>query len=364
MAKRSFSGGYNYGSVIKAARRYITPSNVRKAIQYAKPYFAPTGVKRSKTSSPAALTVQHDYRQTYKKKNMPKYKRKAWKKFSKKVLAVANKDRGLVTVLYNRRIYSTDVLATQQCVLATHLYGHNGDASANNECGQKDLATIVSNNLLLGGYEVVNTDSTLAQFNTGAISPVEKIMFESAVLDMTLFNPTNGTLEVDVYTIVYKKFNVNNETKLVPSFADFNETTADVAPMQWGVGAGSSFPKIDLKQRGATPFEMGQVLSRHGISILKKEKFYISAGQSVNKQFRDAKNRYFDPRGYSVSSGSASNESTTTYRFKDYTKTFLVVAKNVNPASSELPRIEAGVTRTYKYTYEGLKINKNYCATF
>lgn len=353
----------NYGAAFgraayRAAKKYITPRNVARVGRYIG--YTGSTTTQKKSASPSALTIQHDYRQTYKKRNMPKYKRKAWKKFSRKVLAVANKDRGLVTVLYNKRITSATVANTEQAVIACHLYGHSGSIGSA-ETGQKDLQTIVNNNEELRGW--VGTSSPngiMVKQDRTTKNAVEKIMFESAIIDFTLYNPTSGTLEVDVYTIVYNKFNVNSESEMLPSFTsgDIN----DVLPMQYDEAVSSKFSNINIRSRGATPFELGHVISRHGIKIIRKEKFYISSGQSINKQYRDAKNRYFDPRG--LAGADDSTLSTTTYRYKDYTKTFLIVAKNVNPAAENSPVIEAGVTRTYKYTYEGLKHNKNYVATF
>lgn len=312
------------------------------------------------SGSPPALTVQHDYRQTYRKKYMPKKKKAAWKKFTKKVLAVANRDRGLVTALFNTRIIAPEpAVPGNQTLLCCHLYGYNGTSSGA-ECGSLDLLTLVNNNQELRGYELTNNFAQVTLQNQSTSNATEKIMFESAVLDMTLYNSSLGTLEVDIYTIEYNKFNNCTDTRLLPSFGSGD--VPDVAPVQYGLNLTDVFANIKLLDRGATPFEMGTIISRHGIRIKKKEKFYISQGQSINKQFRDPRNRYFDPRG--LTGQTASAESVGTYKYKDYTKTFLVVAKNVNPGQTTPAAIECGVTRSYKYTYEGLKVNKNYYASF
>lgn len=341
-------------------------NNLNKAIKFASNFTGNrSGSQGKKTKSPGALTIQHDYRKTYSKKRMPKRKRKQWTKFVKKVQAVNLRDRGLITALYNKRLVAAAVAPTDQAIIACHLYGHNG-AAGTDETGQQDLKTLIDNNEDLRGlFQVDNSGGfgTIQQTRRTTVSAVEKIMFESAILDMTLYNGNAaGALEVDIYSITYNKFNVNNETTLLTSFKTGDPS--DIAPMQYDNTVAGYFANIKLTDRGATPFELGHIIGRHGIRILSKEKVYISAGQSINKQYRDAKNRYFDPRGLLGVASDQSSQSTNTYRYKDWTKTFLIVAKNVDPGTATTTSFSVGCTRSYKYTYEGLKINKNYVASF
>lgn len=314
------------------------------------------------------LSVQHDVKQSYAKKSMPSAKRQAWKNFTAKVQAVNLKDRGLITALFNRTVVSDPAIsAGKQCFVACHLYGYYGqpDPAFNDEAGCNDLSTMVNNNINLRGQIFVNNATGTApnlqnQFPDAKIH-TEKIMFESAVLDMTIFNPTVEVLEVDIYTIHFNKFNICEDQSLLPSFRTGD--IADTGNVQFGDLLASVFPQITLETRGATPFEMGTILSRHGIRIMKKEKTYVAPNQAINKQFRDSKNRYFDPRGINPVIFTSAR-SVGTYKYKDYTKTYLVVAKTVNPSSAIKAELKMGVTRTYKYTYEGLKANQNYSANF
>lgn len=359
-----------YQHARRLAQQYVTPENVGRAVRFLRNARGGSSSTRTGRSRPRSstgggvLTVQHDYKRTYTKKRMPRRKRQAWKKFTKKVQAVNLKDRGLITVLYNKRVLDTGP-AGGQAIVACHLYGFNGQPDTA-EAGNSDLVTIVNNNVMLRGQEYLNNATgtapnlQLRDYNTK--NPTEKIMFESAVLDMTVYNPGTSTLEVDIYTIRYNKFNITDEPEIRGSFTTGDE--ADIGVVQFGDALANVFPNITLRNRGATPFEMGTVLSRHGIKILGKEKLYISGQQAVNKQFRDSKNRYFDPRGLNQTEGFNSAKSITTYKYKDYTKTYLVVAKNVDPDVALTPSVQVGVTRTYKYTYEGLKQNKNYFAVF
>lgn len=330
--KRSRSSGMKYGNSKK--RKYSAKKNY---------------------VSGKALTLQHDAVVQYRKKSMPKGKKVAWKKFVQKVSAVNLRDRGLITALFNRSC-SFEAILNTQAYLAAHLYGYNGSQTfANGEPGLDDMKQLLFDNQSLRGEEFFDTGGVDKQAN-GYKTVIEKIQFESAILDVTCVNTSTATLEVDCYYIEYNKFNKVITSALLPQLNAGN--TSDVGLIQNGVGTATILPNITINDRGATPFEMGHILGRNGIKIIKKEKFYLSPAQAVNKQIRDSKNRYLDIRGLNTEGAETSANSPGCYKYSNMTKTLLFVAKCVDSAVSA--KFKLGITRTYKYSYEGLKDNKNY----
>ena len=65
-----------------------------------------------------------DMRSVYRRKRMPKYKKRNWVRFVKKVHAVADKDLGLRTVLINDQIKQRNTGGTQS-TLSLALYSFN-----------------------------------------------------------------------------------------------------------------------------------------------------------------------------------------------------------------------------------------------
>lgn len=146
---------------------------------------------QTQTNNPSdnGITIQKDAILQYKKKRMPKYKRRRWVKFIRKVEA-ATRDEGTQTIVFNDRGLRTGSGANSQQWGIVHLYGNCGiDAVSDEEVGKRDLDRIKT--------EIGNPNT-------------QKIKFKSAVLDVTFqaINSTSGfaqPVEVDVYHIVYRK---------------------------------------------------------------------------------------------------------------------------------------------------------------
>lgn len=80
----------NYGKAIGTALKYGY-----------KAYNSYTKYQKNKTQNQNTVTTQYDTRLQYRKKSMPRWKRKAWKRFSQKVNAVNLKNHGTYTRLFN-----------------------------------------------------------------------------------------------------------------------------------------------------------------------------------------------------------------------------------------------------------------------
>lgn len=286
------------------------------------------GAGRQQGRSGGGVTAQRDVTAVYRKKTMPRRKKKAWKKFVKKVQAVADKDRGTVSLVMNYgdvQVHPSQVAGIrQQMVKAFHLYGKNASAATPLEVGARDLGRAA------------------ADFIADGVDDSGKVKFKSAVLDITITNAGTGAeglyqgpLEVDIYHIVYGKKQYLSDG-IINSFDQGTIQTETFAAL----------PKININDRGATPFNLPQGVSILGAKIIKKKKYFLGQNQSFTYQVRDAKNRIME---------LVTMKDKPIFYDPKCTQTVLMVAK---PSSliqdTESFSVVTGSTRTYTVNHEGL----------
>lgn len=267
--------------------------------------YTKTNTKRG--SSGVGVTSQHDAKTIYRKKRMPRRKRKAWGKFSKKVHAVLDKSTGTKTHLKN----NVDALsaATGSQVFATYnMYGMNG-ADLLGSRGNADLVAIFSN--------YINAD---------------KLILKSAVLDITIEN-TNSVepIEVDIYHVRY-----NNEHEANTPLATFiNGASNAVVP--------SGKTAVSILDRGASPFDIPLALSIGRITIVKKTKVFLGVRNSTTYQIRDPRNRMVTK--YDI------NNQTTGYNYvkPGMTQGIILIAKNTPGGAGATTFMSVGCTTKYSY---------------
>jgi len=245
---------------------------------------------------------------------MPRYKKKAWKKFSQKVNAVIEKQVGTKSVLFNRYITGSNG-AGAQGILTIGLYSLGGlaDASAQNYCGLKDLVTIAQND---------------------PMDVTGKIKFKSAVLDVTFQagsdNPY-GT-ELDVYELWFngKDCPFSNVNSI------FAQAAADTSLIS---GAGSG---IAITTRGATPFDIPQAFSVGHFSVYKKVKYLLTPGGTATYQIRDPRLHIMNKKDILDGDGRIAPS-------KKIFRVLYAIYKPVSGDSEAVVTLNAGVTRKYSY---------------
>lgn len=326
-----------------------------KSVKRSRPY----SVRARGGSSGKGVTAQYDAKTVYRKKSMPKYKKRIWKKFVKKVQAVNEKENGTATMVFNNgsvlaSAYSgllrekmpfpgeLDYITRLQGVTAIHLYGGargNGSATEYNQ-GVNDLSDLFTRWDWHGQSTV--------KFN----NPSTKLKFTSACLDTTFTNTHGGPLEVDVYHIVYRK-NWNND--LVEdatiignsTYGDYmgqyslNGTNRQVNDgiFSGGPAVDDFFPRLRLEQRGVTPFELGHSISALGMKIVKKTKYFTSPNQSFTVQIRDPKTHMINNADYNSGSGGV--------WMRGITQTLLFIVKPTIEATGDFTW-SLGSSRVYK----------------
>lgn len=240
---------------------------------------------RFKKKSGQGVTQHYDRRTIYRKKRMPYRKKRAWKKFVKKVLKVESSTLGTKTIVLNNylnavlEIIATTANYTKQLYGYVCLYGVDSSSGSTGDgyLGSKDLQTIYA-------------DSTSQNVTA-------ELIFNSAILDVTFTNgnllqfsgdgtefPWDEKLELDVYEITVGR-NASYETNPLGLVGMFQYG----AQSSGNFGAGTATTGLD--QRGITPWDIPQALSQFKMKIWKKTKYMLNSGESVTYQMRDSKER-------------------------------------------------------------------------
>lgn len=292
-----------------------------------------------------------DTRMIYRRKSMPRAKRRQWKNFVRKVNAVDERDLGTQTVLFNDQIeQSTTVVAsgTQSCLTLALYPFKNSNFGWLNDLGQ------------IGTLE--NTTNPTAAAGT-TVSGSSKLIFQSAVLDVTLRNTSSQTqdvggvptavqvpeaaIECDIYTMSIRE-DASDGVQTYDSISAMLNSYDD--PEIGGAGTG-----IQIQDRGASPFELGAQLGKFGIRILKKQKFFIPNGQTVTFQSRDPKRHVIQYNGLAPHDG---------FNRRGWTRVFFLIYKLVpgltqgTTVGTYRARVQVGVTRKYAYKLEGRSENR------
>ena len=194
------------------------------------------------------------------------------------------------------------------------------------------------------------------------ISFNSKVMFQSAVMDITIRNTSDklktldpgnpllnvyeaapdAAVELDIYELYATK-----------DWADVGQIWDSVTtvlnqyddPQIGGAGTG-----ISVSDRGASPFEFGAQMSRAGVKITKKTKFFIPNGQTITWQVRD-------PSRKTIHYGDLERQES--YNKKGWTKHYFLIYKLVpglvqgNTVGDIRTQLDIGCTRKYSYKVEG-----------
>lgn len=285
------------------------------------------------------VTEQYDAKVVYRKNRMPRRQRRRWKSFSRKVFAVSEKELGTQQVLFNVNPTILNTTSGNQLLFNCALYPMDSNTSYWNDLDQ--IGTWNSN--------AATTTSTGLQIQASS-----KVIFKSAVLDMTVRNSSSilssGTpvfdpsakLEVDVYEITVSR---GDEEGVV--YNDLLEMFAQNSGRTDPIGGGAT--EINLTTRGATPFELSYALSNFGIKVWKKTKYQLSNNEVFTYQMRDPRRHVLPQRELTSTEGPTK---------KGLTRCILIVARmapgltvgSVDGTYQE--RLDIGLTRKYTYKIE------------
>lgn len=273
---------------------------------------------KKKGTSNYGVTNQHDVQVQYRKKRMPRKKRLRWKRFVKKVEAIADKGLGTKTRLYNIGQEATNANG-KQGVQVVHLYSKFGQNFGASEQCNLDLANIV------GAY------GTNAPF---------KVKFKSAVLDITATNvginfAAGPPIEVDVYHVMYR-----GDPKITSLTGAINDACARTNNI---TGSGT----LNFTERGVTLFDVPAAISATNMKIIKKTKFFVPFQGTFTYQIRDPKNRILNNED--ITENQPSPVPTNSLIMPGWTQSLVIVHKPVAGYGANLVTLSVGVTRKYNY---------------
>lgn len=269
-----------------------------------------TQLASQQTSSPG-VTKNYDVKRQYRYKRMPKYKRRRWARFSKKVRAVMDKQIGTTTQLLNSSISISPTNLLPQAFGAAWMFGKNG-TNTSGEVGCQDLNYLFDSN------------------NPGTMDNV-KLGVSSAILDVTMQNTGTTSMEVDVYDVVLTNESKNSNLGACHTLAQANTAT---------IGAGTA---IKLEDRGATLFDMPQLIKICGMKILKKTKFFLSSNDTATYQIRNARNYTFNQ--LEIADGQSLGAGGFVQPYK--TRGLIFIAKNTPKDAATTGTLTVGCTRKY-----------------
>lgn len=338
----------------KRARRVLTGAaggvvgyslgGVRGAMAGASMGYRLGGSKRTKAYD--GTTVQRDDKMNYRKNRMPKRKRVAWKKFSKKVAAVEIKDRGL-QILKFKYANSRSVTAYKQAIIPIHLYGTAiTESPGSEEAGNRDIFQISkqANTFAINVVKNVGGNMNPQMPDKSFSTPIR---MQSAVLDLTFKNTGSVTLILEVYHIWYKKNTV------FPSFFDANSYIFnEQIQTQSGVPATSvsNDTALDVEQRNVSLFDMNTLVSALGATVRSVREIQLPGGSIHKLQIRDPKNYPIDVNRYI-------SANTSGYVDTKLTESYFVLVKNFDNTTTG--SVSFSADRTYRYTVEGIRTTQS-----
>lgn len=246
-AKRTRSGR-SYGSVsqrLGAAAGVVARTAARAAMNYGRSRIQTALAKQSESS---ILSTQHDVSSRYRRKAMPRRRRKKWVGFVRKVNAVVQKAQGLSTYTESTSANLTSAVNSTGA-MGVGLYNVGGDMN-----------------------EV--SDMFVDKYGAG-IAPQTKLTIKSAVLDVTIANTGTALAIIDCYILVCRK------------------------PYSSAVSIDSQFT-TNFNQQGTTSSKsvtnpavtvFGNPNFCKYWKVLSKKEIMLGAGQVTTMQLRDARDR-------------------------------------------------------------------------
>lgn len=269
-----------------------------------------------------AVTNQYDVKTTYRKKRMPRRKKRGWLKFKRRVMYASNSS-GAKQVLLFRGVNSYTCAAGSQKAVSAFLYGDSTAAGTVDDFGAKDMQDVWDS--------WRNTAAVGDNQNTG------KINFTSGVLDIEMSNIGGegyvNSLTIDVYHVRCKK----TPRSYTEGFAYlFNDSlTANSLPNM----SANNTVQLDDAQSGVTPFH-APVFSK-SVEILNVKKVLLSVGQSTHFQLRLSKDKIYT---HQVQSNDSALKA-------GWTEGYLFIVQGVaGPSDFSLPvKFVINANRTYHF---------------
>lgn len=221
------------------------------------------------------MTSQKDTRLIYKKKSMPRRKRKQWTSFKKKVTAVQISNTQLQMVCRQQTMFLTTIANASACCF-TGLYGLAGGVGSTGTTG------VASGT---GQCDDIS-DIFVGKYVSAAASAGRKLMFASACLDVHVQVTGAANMILEVYEISARKDFAAMSAAYDQVEEIYNQAFADLPVMAGGL------PSAVGSNLGTTPFNSKTFCQYFKIN--KKYRVQGSPGELLSFQMRDPKNYLID----------------------------------------------------------------------
>lgn len=303
----------NYGRAVGTMMKYG-----------AKAYKSYTKYNKKKSGTTNTTTTQYDTTMQYRKKRMPRYKKKKWIAFTRKVNAVIGKSLASQTVVLNQTASRT--LGEEdngQSHVAAMLYGKAGRWTPGGTVAEVGL-------------------DDLYQMCKDRADDNRQWHYQSAVLDITARNTGSTGLEVDLYFVSFGEDNLGARC-IQDGFEDAENETSTIS---------ASYTGLRLNQRGTTLFDLPVWLKSHKVKIWNKRKYFLPQGSTFTYQYRDPKfHKIHQSRVKEfIPNNIIENEAqyAPSFVYPYLTKGVIVVFKKL-PGEVGSATLTVGATRKYMY---------------
>lgn len=260
------------------------------------------------------------YSRQYRYKRMSSKKRRYYARKTRSFKNMFTKASGVANqkAMFNSSVQGTSA-AGAQVFNALHLYSYSSTATPTIDSGVRDLAQIMNS--------MSNT------IYTDDVTSASKFNFHYGIMDFTVRNASDTSIEMDVYEIDYK-----DEVE----YASWSALMLGANVRQNSLTS-SSGDALTLTKRGVTLFDMPALISMAGLKILSKEKVFLNPNESFQKTIKN-KTRF------SMSKDDVTSDNLY-YARRGRTRTVLIVAKSTDATATA--SIKCGCTRTYGWHVEG-----------
>lgn len=279
-------------------------------------------ISYSRVKAGNGVTDHIDRSTVYKRKRMPYRKRRNWRRFSKKVKAVHDQQLVNRSLVVTTRAYNQSAMGPTNQGVFTLLHGslHGSAFPTSPYLEMSDLI-----------HRAWANDADLGADKN------KTMVIKSCVTDITIYNSSAKSIELDIYE---GPLNKGGST-------DF--WLRDVLRAVLDTPQSGSYPSIDIVSRGATPFNIPQIMSYTGWKIDSKKKYYLEPGRAMTYQVRTAKD--FHINSDAVAGGSGAHFE---YVQKGLTRGLLVIHRFIGAVlNDEVSEVHVSVTRHLTYTFEG-----------
>lgn len=263
--KRRRSSNYGSRNVSKWARGAALAG--KAAYKIARSY---TNTRQNVRSAPAPITGESDFRGVYRRRPMPKRRRRSWVKFTRRVKAVAEAQvASQFQVLRRNTTIATGSAGQNFTSLFTVLGGNGGNSETD------DIADMAASALAMAG----TTGTTGTTLTSAGI----RLHISGWMAEVMINNNSNVTTYLDCYYWRTKKdvpttyanvgavLNVGFSQLFVPS-----ATPANTA--------------LTMTQYGVTPFQCP--LFSQCFQVYKKTRIKLGGGGTAQLELRSGKNHY------------------------------------------------------------------------